>query len=384
MQRRKGMKGKILVIDPSDMYRIKVKLDLAKLLSEQGYFVEVYCQHSKQPDAPNGKQSERFFVHRIDSEGEVGFLLKLLSKTLKNDYDLIIGHDRAGLRIANFVATLKRSKLVYHNHHFVSKDEITSFKENIVKYLETTGLQRADLVICSHKEHAKIIELENNLDKYPLTIFPTFLKSGTKVDKTSPGLKAELSKRGYKCEYIVAQNNGIAPFTHTLELVQSVKAWKQNVCLVITGSTPDSEYFSEIQKFIEKNNLQKQVYFTGFLTNKMLYKYLLDVDVGVLFREPSTVNRTFYASNVLVDYLWSGTPIVAQNIDSLQQIVEKRNCGITISPKPNLISKKINDLTSNPQKLNLFADRCKMLFNNELCLEYQAQPLINELDKLLQ
>ncbi len=92
----------------------------------------------------------------------------------------------------------------------------------------------------------------------------------------------------------------------------------------------------------------KNVFFNfGWVEYNQRQNYLLESDAGII-THPEHIETRFSFRTRILDYLWAGLPIISTKGDSLSDIVEKENLGITVREKNigdlvNAISKLVDD-----------------------------------------
>jgi glycosyltransferase involved in cell wall biosynthesis len=121
------------------------------------------------------------------------------------------------------------------------------------------------------------------------------------------------------------------------ELLEAAKNFNKNIHLVIAGSGPMEE---EIKKQRGEN-----IEFVGRITNDKLPDYYNGADVLIV---PSIHEEGF--GRVLLESLACGTPVVAANRGGIREAIDA-TVGVLIDVSAQNISKTINTLSSNPQKM---------------------------------
>jgi hypothetical protein len=77
----------------------------------------------------------------------------------------------------------------------------------------------------------------------------------------------------------------------------------------------------------------KNVFFNfGWVEYDDRQNYLLESDAGII-THPDHIETRFSFRTRILDYLWAGLPIISTKGDSLSDMVEKENLGITVKEK---------------------------------------------------
>ena len=117
---------------------------------------------------------------------------------------------------------------------------------------------------------------------------------------------------------------------------------------------PDVDFYliggwdSDIARLKQKYKPSNNVFFTGFLPNKIIPHYLTASDFLILpnsglFPEAKTTSPL-----KLFEYMASSTPIIASDIDAFRGILENRKNSILITPdSPEAICNAIHNLTND-------------------------------------
>lgn len=376
------------IIDPGDMYLIRSKLELGILLANGGATVDVFCADAGHGDEIDPRQmgepiASNLHIQRFDNSHLSSFAAKVVKYVATGDYDIVIGHDRLGLTLAYTATRLGGGNLIYHNHHIILYDENKKVTRKVMTLAEKWAGGAAEEVICSHAKHAEKLREVLGRNRNPHVITPTHLNYPRTKDHT---LRERLAAEGYDTEYVVLQSNGFAPWFHSEELIRSVAEWNEGGTLVVTGSDPSSDdpFTRKMTDIIKEHNLSDRIHFTGFLSNSELYDFALEADLATVFREPSsTFNRTHYASNVVPDMMWAGTPMVVQDTPTLERHVASNGCGIAINPSsPTTIASAINELITDKERRQDYGETGKELFKEKYALERQAQSVLQCFEEL--
>lgn len=94
-----------------------------------------------------------------------------------------------------------------------------------------------------------------------------------------------------------------------LNVLGEHKDLAERVIYVIVGPYNHQKYYSELQSIIERHNLSSVVRFLGYQPDDVLYAYLMNADIVVNLRYPTTEG----ASGSLIEQLYFGKPVIVNN-----------------------------------------------------------------------
>jgi len=135
-------------------------------------------------------------------------------------------------------------------------------------------------------------------------------------------------------DYLKVENNekknrllfvgGIEPRKGLINLLKTIKIIKGTIPTIdlhIVGKIRKQDYFSELQEYLQKNGLEQNVKFTGFLSQNDLKKEYGECSVFVLpsFEESQGV--------VLLEAMAASKPVVASNIAGIPYVVDDNKTG---------------------------------------------------------
>lgn len=166
-------------------------------------------------------------------------------------------------------------------------------------------------------------------------INPDPYKKATPIDLT-----AILDKRPSKVGVVIAN---VRPVKDLITLFQALSFTKNknNISLLIAGSTGDKAYFKECTNELNRLGLQDQVKFLGVRTD--LPRLLASVDFGVLSSESET------GPVALLEYIAAGLPFVVTRVGQIGEEVSRAGIPETVPIKnPKVMAKAIDRIFDLP------------------------------------
>jgi GT2 family glycosyltransferase len=168
-------------------------------------------------------------------------------------------------------------------------------------------------------------------------------------------------------DFVIIWGGGIYNWFDPLTLVKAmaeVGKFRNDIKLFFMGVKHPNPQVKELQlvnttvDLAKKLNLyEKNVFFNfGWVEYDERQNYLLEADAGII-THPGHVETRFAFRTRILDYLWAGLPIISTKGDSLSEIIEQNNLGITVEDG-NIaeLAKAIIKIADKGE----FYDRCKV------------------------
>ncbi len=176
-----------------------------------------------------------------------------------------------------------------------------------------------------------------NLDKL-ITLMP-FGVADTPPVATRPAIKGVVDGIGMD-DKVILWGGGIYNWFDPLTLLRAVDKLRRRmpeVRLYFLGLKHPNPFVPEMQMAVETRNLAEELNLVGthvfFNESWVAYEdrqnYLLEADVGVS-NHLDHVETAFSFRTRILDYLWASLPVVATAGDSLADLIESANVGLTV------------------------------------------------------
>ena len=158
-----------------------------------------------------------------------------------------------------------------------------------------------------------------------------------------------------KDDFLIIWGGGIYNWFDPLTLIKAmaeISKIRDDVKLFFMGVEHPNPEVKKLQLVSKTVNLAKKlgvydknVFFNfGWVEYDERQNYLLESDAGII-THPEHIETRFSFRTRILDYLWAGLPIISTKGDSLSDMVEKENLGITVREK------NIGDLVTAISKL---------------------------------
>jgi glycosyltransferase involved in cell wall biosynthesis len=152
---------------------------------------------------------------------------------------------------------------------------------------------------------------------------------------------------------------------------------------VIIGRAPNEDVVW-MKKFIEDNQIQANIGFTGWINFKQIPQFLENANIGILLLQPVSLNNFMGLPNKLFDYMAAGIPTVACHFPNISKIVNETNCGILVDPTDvEAIARAIIYLIENPDEAEIMGHNGRNAFERKYNWEMMERRLLDIYSKLL-
>lgn len=122
---------------------------------------------------------------------------------------------------------------------------------------------------------------------------------------------------------MLLKGRGIIPAMKAIKMLEKVR-------LVIVG---EGEYYGELKKYVDENQLQNKVIFTGRVPYIRLHDITCSADIGLSLFEPISKSYELALPNKLFEYILANLPIVATNLKQMAHIIRKEEVGVLVDEK---------------------------------------------------
>ena len=165
----------------------------------------------------------------------------------------------------------------------------------------------------------------------------------------------------------------IKPVKGQIYLVEAAKILKDeftNFYVVFLGSCDDDKaYFDNITLKISEYGLQKRIFFTGPVRKALIPSVLMNLDISVL---PSLTEGM---SNVILESMHAGLPVVATDVGGNPECVEPNRTGFLVPPKnPTALANELKKLITSKSLRKKMGDsgacKVKKKFSEKVMIDH--------------
>jgi len=316
----------------------------AKTLAKNGYDVTLIAQHNKNEIVDGIKiialprARSRFF--------RIFFLtLRTYKIALREKADIYHFHDP---ELLPWMAKLKKktgAKIIYDVHEDLPKDilskewipgPIRKLVARLSDWVEKIVSQKFDYVIAATPDIRKKFKKHVAIDIKNYPIVEDF-----NLPQELPFPKNE---NYYNLVYAggLTKNRGVKEIIEALKFINP----KYNIRLRMIGRFSDRNFEKEVEKLREGSKVD----FLGWLSQKEVFRHLLESDIGLVCLHPL---EQFLVSLPIkmFEYALAGLPVIASDFPLWRKIIEGNNCGLCVdSLDPKKIAKAVEYLITHPEE----------------------------------
>jgi glycosyltransferase involved in cell wall biosynthesis len=345
----------------NDLYTDNRVNKVCLFLVDQGYTVTLVGRKRKSSVALPARPYKTVRMKLLFETGAkfyAAYNFRLFWYLLFHKADVLVANDLDTL-LANYLAKKFKpsAELVYDSHeYFTEVPELTSRPRVQKIWLKIERFIFPKLKKC-YTVNQSIAEIYSSLYgkemKVVRNISPLW-KSDNIADKKTLGIPENKP-------LIILQGAGINIDRGAEEAVEAM----QNIdaILLILG---DGDVVPELKKRVNQLNLAEKVLFFGKKPYDVMMNYTTHADIGLTLDKPTNLNYRLSLPNKVFDYMHTSTVVISSEIKEVANIVRTNKIGEVLTDvTPTCISKTINALLANPEKMNLYKANCKLAAKTE-------------------
>jgi len=272
------------------------------------------------------------------------FNIRLFLFLLFKPLDIIHCHDLWPLPAAAFLALLKNTALVYDAHEYYAGLKILEdrpVKRFVWLFFEWLAIPVVDMLLTvsiplgtlfkKRYPQLKKVEIIRNL---PLPEKPDINKV--------PDIECKNNEKTIFYHGHFKPGRGLEPLIKSMKFIN-------NAQLLLVGGGELKEYLINL---VAENKLENKIRFREYIQNELLISYAAQADIGTVLFESSSINYSYALPNKFFEYIMAGLPVLASNIETLEQYILKYDIGKTVEPSdPKLIASVLNEMLANQANL---------------------------------
>lgn len=370
---------KIIQVTAIDMTMNNFLNPLNKVSKERGH--EVHCVCSKGPYEEEIKNNGYYF-HNVSIDREINLkkniksvlMMVKLFKLLKPD--IVHVHTPVAAVLGRIAAKIaKVPTIIYSAHGFYFHEGMPAKKYKMFFYIEKyIGRYFTDYIFTQSEEDFEVARKNKflkNKNNYVHISNGIDLDNKFNIDNFSESDAESLRKK-----YKISTNDTVVSFIGRLvkekgilDLLESYNYLEsENVKFLIIGSLPQGERDTETLKLLEKFKANKNMIFTGQVSNVNEHLYLSDVFCLPSYREGMPRS--------IIEAMSMGNAVIATNIrGSREEVIHDETgflCNINSSKE---IAKYIDELVKDQSKMAMFKEngleRARKLYDENKVIEKQ-------------
>lgn len=152
-----------------------------------------------------------------------------------------------------------------------------------------------------------------------------------------------------------------------IEAIKIISVRYTNAKLLIVG---DGAYRKELEQLVEKQNIEENVVFTGFIDNVFIPLAITDIYTHISLQEGFPL--------ALLEAMSVGKPVIASITGGIPEIIVDNENGILVGEDPEVIANAIINLYEDEEKMNMLGEQAKKTIEEK----YTWNKIANEYEKL--
>ena len=158
-------------------------------------------------------------------------------------------------------------------------------------------------------------------------------------------------------EYDFIYCGGITESRGAMKILEAIKIAKKTIPkirMIFVGTYTPNDLKLRLQKFIDNNDLQKNVQLFPFIKYTEISDFYNMSKIGLITWLPEKA-LTIKMPIKIFEYMAFSLPIIGSDFGHIKEYIEKDNCGIVVDPKnPNEIAKTMIMLLNDKEKYNQY------------------------------
>lgn len=409
LMRPDNCSGRVAIVYPW-RWPLPNMVDIARLLVDAGYLVEVYCHPSACFSVPAAYadrvtlftseaalmhgafvvpprwtlgRGHRPYRHLRAGLRSHGFRRMLAARHRQRHYVCVIGVDALGVPAAREMASWLDVPLGYWSLEIVSSEPAAAAADRRAKDAELSAVGDASFVLTQDTWRGQVLQEESGVDPSLLVFLPNS-KAGPAKQVGSHFLHDRL---GIPHSQRIILNAGfLSKWSLSREVAKTAVSWGDSVVLVLNNR--DQALLDETELVgLEPPGSEGRVLLVNDAVPQSDYRSMVDSaaiglalysaeDVPAAYRRNITVIG--FSSGKAADYLQSGVPIIVSDSPGLRDIVLKYSCGEVVQ-RPADVGSAVRRILSDHAAYSRNACRC---FESELRLEPAVETLVRRLRSL--
>ncbi len=296
--------------------------------------------------------------------------VRLFFRLLFSRQDILWANDLDTL-LANFlVSRIKHKPLIFDSHeHFTQVPELKNnpFAQKVWTKIEKSCVSRLRYVVtvCNPiKEYFK--------DRYGVEAV-VIRNMPLKRKRQNAFIPAE------KKEDIVVWQGAVNVERGLEELCEAFR-WV-NAKLYIVGK---GDIKTKLERHVEKKGLGDRIRFFGRLPFEEMMSLTEKAKLGISIDKDTNMNYAVSLPNKIFEYIHCSVPVLASPLREIKPIIEKYETGEFIrSYDSKDLSMQINELISDNEKLNRYAENCRSA-SEDLTWQKEEKKIFGLIDRILQ
>lgn len=155
--------------------------------------------------------------------------------------------------------------------------------------------------------------------------------------------------------------------------------------MFLVGPETSPAYTEQLETFVRRHRLAKQVHWLGYVPHEQLKHYLANADVGVAPGSPTRQYRNPGISTKLLEYMLCGLPVLSVDRPHHLVYLEEGNCGLAVPlGDASAHAEAILWLRDHPEEARVMGQRGQAMVLDHYTWEREQARLLEFYQVLLQ
>jgi glycosyltransferase involved in cell wall biosynthesis len=245
-------------------------------------------------------------------------------------------------------------------------DSQTPLEKEMTRLLESKYLPICSLILASSDQVADALVDEYKIDR-PLPLYNV-----PKIhDYLPPKVNGKFSLY-WRNSVVGLSQRGLE------EALLALSELPENIELHLQGRLP-IDGGKELRKRISELNIENRVMFHPPYQPRDAINVAAIHTLGLCLERKGIRNHDLTVSNKMFDYMMAGLPVIASNLPSLKNIIEKSNGGLLFEPGSYRdLSKQVTKLYNDPELLNTLGHNARAFALSSANWEIESQNFVQK------
>lgn len=358
----------------------------ATTLTEHGYQVTILGWDRDRKSLPgeviDGITVERIRISSTHGRGRwqavyLGLVwLAMIQRGVRRRFDVVHAHDFDTLPAGRWLASLRRTPLIYDSHEDYAsmlQGSIPSAMQSFIRWWEGRLLRKVDCLITVGEKLRR--EFQRRGARSTVVV-----ANAKKIEeyRLGNGIRLEVRKAlGIPAEALtLAFIANLAAERFIPEMVGAV-ARRPNVHLIVGGRGPAA---AAVEQAAQRC---RNIHYLGFVAPKDVPRYTCAADVLYYGFDPSNPNSRWSAPNKLYEALAAGCALITGHFGEIGDIVAENGCGVVLDGFSESEILGAIDRCSDPANLQLWKSRAAAAGQQQFNWSVSAHNLLRVYDEVL-
>ncbi len=295
-------------------------------------------------------------------------------------YHIVDTHSAKAGVVGRVAAWLAKTPIIIHHNHAKPYNRYQSwYVRSLFQNIEKTVSFITDKVVSVSHTIVEEMVADKIVQKEKFIVIRSGFDMDNFINFDSSNDSITRQKYGIKESDIILGKIGrlslLKGHIYLLEAFKKISIILPNLKLLLVGS---GESKSDLIKYIEENQLDEKVIFTGLVSPIEIPKFISIMDIVAHTSLTEGLPRVFPQSMLM------GKPVISFDLDGAHEIIIDGKNGYLIEPlNIEMLSERILDLSSNLKKAKMFGEYAKNNIGDDFSIKKMVENNYNLYESLL-